>query len=260
MPVIKSGYAETVLKDAIVLDLGDIARQGELMRQAAEAKARQIIEAADTEAKRRGLDASEKGHAKGYAEGLEKGLADGRERGHAEALSDASERLATIQQAWIDAAATWDSEREGMHRSARRAVLELALELARKVVHRVVETDEQIVADQLDHALAYVLHPVDVTVRICPDDRPVLEEAMPDLTARVLNVKHLHLVDDDQIGRGGCVLSYGQGQIDATIETQLRRLVELMLPTQEAIEPRGEEKLEAAPDDDKSLTDNNDDG
>jgi len=67
-------------------------------------------------------------------------------------------------------------------------------------------------------------------VRINPQDRPVLEGAMPQLVAEFSHLKNIRLVDDPEIGAGGCVLVYGQGQIDSTIDTQLRRVVELMLP------------------------------
>ena len=44
--------------------------------------------------------------------------------------------------------------------------------------------------------------------------------------AQFSQVEHVTLVDDEAVGRGGCVLGYGQGRIDASIETQIQRLVE----------------------------------
>ncbi len=67
-------------------------------------------------------------------------------------------------------------------------------------------------------------------MRIAGQDRPMLEEAMPQLTAEFAHLKHIHLVDDASVAPGGCIVVYGQGQIDATIDTQLHRVVEFMLP------------------------------
>ena len=73
-----------------------------------------------------------------------------------------------------------------------------------------------------------MLRPTDVTVSINPADRAALEEAMPRLAAGLPNLTHVRLVDDLGVTRGGCVISYGHGRIDATIETQFDRLVELL--------------------------------
>jgi flagellar biosynthesis/type III secretory pathway protein FliH len=69
-------------------------------------------------------------------------------------------------------------------------------------------------------------------VRIAPSDREAMAGAMPQLAAEFAHLKHIHLVDDPAVSPGGCVVSYGQGRIDAAIETQLRRVAELMLPSE----------------------------
>jgi flagellar biosynthesis/type III secretory pathway protein FliH len=107
--------------------------------------------------------------------------------------------------------------------------------LAEKLVHRVIQIDPTVIVDQVANALAHVLQTMDVTVRVSPADRPVLEEAMPELLAEFGHLKHVRIVDDPEITPGGCIVSYGQGQIDTTLDTQLTRLVELMLPADHAV-------------------------
>jgi flagellar biosynthesis/type III secretory pathway protein FliH len=50
----------------------------------------------------------------------------------------------------------------------------------------------------------------------------------------VRSMEHVQLVPDDAISPGGCTVRFGAGQIDATIETQLRRIADELLVTQEA--------------------------
>lgn len=232
MAVIKSNSTQTLLRDAVVLDLGDVAQQAAALRRAAEQRAARIIADAHRQAaesaRRLGAEALERGKAQGY----EQGLAQGRKAGHDEAFAAAADHLKKLEQSWRDALTDFDASRADLHRQARAAVLDLALKLAEKIVHRVALTDRSVVLDQVAAALALVLKPVDVTIHVNPTDRPVLEEALPQLLAKLPQLQHVHLADDPAIAAGGCVVSYGQGRIDATIDTQLQRIVDLIRPVE----------------------------
>ena len=230
MTVLKKNQAVPMIKEAIVLDLGDVARQAQKLRAAAEAKARGILEAAQDTAARLTREAHEEGYQKGYAEGLQKGLEDGRKTGHAEALEQSSQQLEKIQQSWLDAVNQWEPLRQAMEREARSAVLRFAVRFAEKIVHRTIEVDHAVIEEQVAATLSHVLRRTDVTIQICPEDRSILEQAMPQLRTRFTHLEHVHLVDDPNLGRGGCVVGYGQGRIDASVEEQLRRLVQLIMP------------------------------
>lgn len=230
MSVVKGHNAATLIKDAIVLDLGDLGRQAAKLQAAADAKAKKTVTDAQAEAARIIEAARSKGFEQGRAEGVALGRAEGQKLGRADAVQQLSAQLKQLTQAWAQSVNGWDARREEIDREAREAVLDLALHLAEKLVHRVVEVDPTVVQDQLASALTHVLSPMEVTVEICPADRPVLEFALPELLAEFGHLKHIKLVDDESVTPGGCVVTYGQGQIDATIETQLRRVVELMIP------------------------------
>ena len=233
MAVIKHQNAAPLIRDAIVLDLGDVVRQAQRIREAAEAKARDIVESAQRSAEsmsqRVHTDSAEKGHQQGFDQGLSQGREQGLQEGHKQAMETASGQLEAITQAWTQALGQWDAQRQDMEREARAAVLDFAIQLAKKVVHRLIEVDPAVAVDQVQAVLSHVMRPMDVCIQICGDDRPVLEEAMPKLLAEFSQVKHVALVDDPDVGRGGCVLGYGQGRIDATIQTQIQRLVELIV-------------------------------
>lgn len=233
MAIIKSSHATTLLKDSIVMDLGDVSRQAQQIRDSAEAKASRIIQEAEQQVESLRQAAHTESAAQGYQEGLEKGLKEGRQKGqqegHEEAVTATSESLEAIQKAWSDAMRQWDENRQDVEREVQRSVVTFAVQFANKIIHRAIEFDPEIVVNQLADVLSYVLRPVDVTVRICREDRSVLESAMPRLLNDFSNVKHIHLTDDESVGRGGCVVTYGQGQIDASIETQLNRLTELII-------------------------------
>lgn len=232
MPVIKGYTASGMTREAIVLDLGDLGRQAARLQAAAEAKARKIIADAEQEASRLIEEARTKGLMEGRNEGLQRGIKEGREQGHQEALQQMAPQLQQLQEAWTLTLHEWQGQREAIEREARQSIVDIALVVAEKLVNRIIEVDASVIVDQVDQALSFILQPMDVTVKISPRDRAVLDEALPRLRGEFTHLKNITLVEDADLLPGGCVVTYGQGQIDASIETQLRRLVELMLPGQ----------------------------
>ncbi len=99
---------------------------------------------------------------------------------------------------------------------AERDLVKLALEVARKVVHREVATDPDIVLTLARVALER-LHPRAVAkVRLHPEDLEYVTARRHQLS----NTSALEFVADASVGRGGCMIQSEHGDIDARIEEQ----------------------------------------
>ncbi len=229
MPVLKNQTFRPASKDAVVLDLGDLSRQAAKLRAIAESKAERILAEARARADELTSHAAQLGDERGYAEGLERGLQEGLERGRSEAIAEHTETLTTLTSQWTEAIERFDGARDALEAEATASALRLAVRLAEMVVHRCVDEDDQTAVRQVRAALERVLEPAAVKVRICPDDRAAVEAGLPEITAQLDRVRGVELVDDPAVGRGGCVVASGAGRIDATVETQLRRLCEHLL-------------------------------
>lgn len=236
MPVLKQHNNTPAMREAIVLDLGDIGAQAARIRAAAETQASKIISEAQAKSESLADELHDQAEKQGYADGLEKGIAEGREQGRAEALAQSSEQLQQLSAAWSQVANDWEQQRTDMEREARQAVLSFALSAAEKIVHRVIEVDESVVVDQAAQALSLVLSSHNANVCIHPVDRSMLEDALPDLIKELASLEHIELIDDESITPGGCVVAFGQGRVDATIERQLQRLIDLILPEPPEVE------------------------
>lgn len=247
MPLIKETNAELVKHEAVVLDLGDLRRVAERMAADAEAKAQQIIADAQAEAQRLTSGAAEAGRKQGLAAGHAEGLERGREQGKAEALAGMNEQLGALIARWGQTLDQFEADRRQMLIDARQSVLELALAMGEKVARRVPQVDPTVVVDQVAEAVDRMARPADVTVRVNPADVPLVTVSMPSLVERIGTLEHVHIADDEQIERGGCVVTYGRGRIDATLDTQLARMVELLLPVSKHSEPIVEEPADAGP-------------
>jgi len=230
MAILKQSQSRTMLREAIVLDLGDVTRQAEKIRDNAKAAAERIIVEAKAEATRVAEQVQANAQERGREEGYQAGFQEGREAGHADALAETREQLEGLQKGWMSAATQWDGMQQAMYQEAQHVMLEMSLKLAHKLLHRIIEVDPTVIVDQVANALGHVMRPFDVKVFINPADRPVLEEALPQLLHEFDQLKHVDLVDDESMGRGGCIVRYGKGRVDATIERQLERIVALMVP------------------------------
>lgn len=230
MSVIKANDSIGFTKDAVVLDLGDLGRQAARIRMQAEDQAGQIITRAERRAKEIISGAEQTGFDQGHEAGLEKGLIEGRDQGRQAALDEMREQLQQLHAAWSDVATQWDAQTKDMVVEARQVIVEFALKMAERLVHRVIEVDPTVIVDQVAGALSLVLKPMDVSVRVHPADLPTLSEALPELMAEFDHLEHIHLSEDSQVGPGGCIVTYGQGVIDASIEKQIQRVVGLILP------------------------------
>lgn len=256
MALIRQAEFAMAGRDAIVLDLGDLARQAERLREAARVEAEQMASQARAERERILSGAAEEGRRQGHEEGLSRGREEGMKAGREAALADARERLAALEASWTKALEAFDTERERMLQEARHDVLRLAVAVAEKVVKRSIVLHEATAVDQLAAALTLVSRATRLSVAVHPEDREPVREALPELLGRLASGAHVDLVDDAALHRGSCVIRTASGgEIDASIGSQLDRIVEVLLPgggrliepAPAASTPEAPSKAEAAP-------------
>jgi flagellar biosynthesis/type III secretory pathway protein FliH len=229
--VIRQAEAERIARDAVVLDLGDLARQAEGVRARARAEAESLLAKAAAERQRLIGNAREEGLARGLEEGRVRGEAEGKKAGHDAALAERREALQKLEAAWATALEEFVSQRESMLLSARQDVLALAVMMGERITKRVVQVDPAVVQGQLESVLAILAKPTRLTIAISPADEALTREAVPSLMARFPGAQHIDLIVDETLGTGSCVArTGGGGTIDATIPTQLDRMVEALLP------------------------------
>ncbi len=68
-----------------------------------------------------------------------------------------------------------------------------------------------------------------LVARVHPDDLAVCRDAAAEVTERMGGIGAFEVVDDPRIGRGSCLLETGTGDVDATFESQLARVLEALV-------------------------------
>ncbi len=100
----------------------------------------------------------------------------------------------------------------------------LALAAAEAVVRGTVASDEEVVEAALRAALEQLAGQSALEVRVNPADG----EAARRLCAMLARAPRPEVVEDEEIARGGCVVRTDFGDMDASLDSQIRRLREAL--------------------------------
>jgi type III secretion protein L len=185
---------------------------------AARAEARRLL--AEAQGRADALVAEARGQAEAIArQAREEALAEGRSQA-AEALVRASLQAGHL-----------------LAEAEPRAV-ELALEIAARLLGRDLERDPALVAELSATALQAARRARAVVLRVHPLDARRLREHRPRLMALIGRAVDVTVRDDAQVQPGGCVVETEFGTIDGQLRTRFELLRALLLPAAPAPEAR----------------------
>jgi flagellar assembly protein FliH len=156
------------------------------------------------------------------------GLALGRAEGAAAARQEALTQLAPAVQALHAAVAALEAERAEIADRVEAGAVELALELAGKVVSGVVEARPETVLDVVRGALRCFMERERVQVLVHPEDLVIVREAIDGVAAELGGIDHVEVQEERRIGRGGAIVRTATAQVDAGLETKLDRAREVI--------------------------------
>ena len=234
MPLIRNKNAAHFTNQAVALELDNVRSEVESLLESARTEADAILARARAEAISEQAAIRERARSEAFEQGLEEGRTQGRSEGDARAYQEAiepyRELLEKLAPAWLEQFEQFGQERERLLEDARRDLLAFSVELAGRVVHRTIQHDPTVCVDQLAETLKVLGEPTRMQLRINPADREVIDQALPGLLATAGLTTDLSLVEDPSIGRGGCAVGTPEGSIDSTVEVQLERIMNSLLP------------------------------
>lgn len=227
--IIKAGDVGHASRGMLGLDLRDIATQAESIVGAARAEADRILADARRQAEILCEKAAHEARAAGHAQGLE----EGRREGEQTALLAATARLEKEQEALVSALAHLLSEfrdrREALLLAARRDVVVLAVAIARRFVERLAALDDvapEIASQACGEALELIAESSQVLIRVHPQDAAAVRDLAAPIAESLQSGRHLRLVEDASVGRGGVVLETPDSQIDGTLTGRIDRIAD----------------------------------
>ena len=226
----KAGAAEFLMKpfenEALqltvnrLLDLYHLRSENTVLKQA-------VVRAAGVRCRSLALTDFETGHRFAGDQSLsdyDQGIAEGERRATARVAAARQQE----QQLLANAVRRFDDTRISLHQTVEDDVTALAFSLATRILRDVMIERQDAVIALLKSALATFREAGVVTVRTHPSDAPVLEAARAELCRERPMSFALHVEGDSSLSRGSCVAQSTNRLVDASLDTQLLRLGEVL--------------------------------
>jgi flagellar assembly protein FliH len=171
-------------------------------------KARKLVAAAEAEADRVRDEARAAGHAEGLA------------LGRSEALAEMTPSVAAAASA-LEAVRALEAD---YTERVEQAAVELALEIAERVVAGTIVVSPERLLDVVRGALRTIIERERVTLLVHPDDLDLMRSAVADVAGSLGGIEHVEVQEERRVGRGGAIVRTALGEVDARIETKLERI------------------------------------
>lgn len=186
------------------------------------AEAKRVLAEAHRQADQMRQDAVRKGYEEGLQLGREEGL---------HLYQQAIDSLRDEVQKLVDAIL---AERQRLWEQMEPQVIDLVLEIARKVLREEIQARREATLSIIKHALRRVADTEHVRIRVHPDDLQITREHREDFLAVCDGVRQIEIVDDQRVGGGGCVIETPNGTIDASLRTQMQTIEKALKEAEQA--------------------------
>jgi flagellar biosynthesis/type III secretory pathway protein FliH len=161
-------------------------------------------------------DMEEAARVQGYGIGYEQGQADGQAAAEA-TMAESIHRLQQLTSGVLE-------NHTAFFRAAERQVVDLALQIAQKVIEREVENMPDLAVTIIRAALEEMDTRTAVRVRVSPDDEELLRRRWAQVVPPGVSPDRIELVVDERVQSGGAIIDTTQGQVDAQLDTKLAQL------------------------------------
>lgn len=151
-----------------------------------------------------------------------------RREGREEGLAAAREELAAAVRSAAEAAAALDARAAALEEAAVREAAALAVEVAARILRAEVAARPERVEAVARGAVRRAADRSRLVLRVHPGDLAACRAAAPAIVEEMGGIARLEVVDDPRVTRGSCVLETPGGDVDATFESQLARVLEAM--------------------------------
>ena len=152
-------------------------------------------------------------------QGFEKGFAAGRDQGIAAGRKEIADRLARLD--------SIIRELEGIKERKLQEVLpeivDLALEIAAKIVRKKIEQDREIIVSVVRDAVRKLGREEKMVIRVNPSDYDTMISNLDSLREEA-RLRDISVEPSDSVSAGGCYIETPTAEVDARVEEQIREL------------------------------------
>ena len=149
---------------------------------------------------------------------------NGFRQGEKAGMEIAEKKAEVIMRRYGDSIRDLGQYRAALYGQVEREVVKLAVEVAKKIVHREIQADPEVIQTLVKIALGRVSERSAVSVRVNPIDYNFLLDKHRGWAQEEGAGRDVTLVADKSVERGGCLVQTECGDVDARIEEQFREV------------------------------------
>lgn len=159
----------------------------------------------------------EEGYNKGHRVGLDLGL------------EEASRVLSQFDKAIEDCI----TQREAILEEARRKVLEMVIQISRKVTFDAVRVDPESTLVMINGVIDHLVDRSRLKIKVACEHLPIVEQNIDRFLKGSATIKELTVEADPRVRAGGCLIETPNGDIDARLESQMEVIEDTILHSED---------------------------
>jgi flagellar assembly protein FliH len=171
--------------------------------------------------------------ARARAEGYAAGLAAGREDGASEIAAATAALAASLHGV--------EALHDELVASLETDALELALALAGKILAGATQARPELIVEVVQGALRRIADRRRITVLVNPADLEHVRAAVGQITTQGSGVEQCEVLAEERVRTGSAIVRTAEGEVDASVRTQLERAREVAGMALGSSEPLGDE-------------------
>lgn len=145
--------------------------------------------------------------------------------GYQEGLEQAKEDIEQLRNAIVSFA----NSKQEVFEYIAPDILEISVDIARKIVKKEIEQNPQIVLDSILEILKSLSKDeTRLNIKVNPEQVDLIKENLPNILSASATEAKIRVLPDDEIEAGSCVIVTNNGIVDATIQTQLEIIKEAL--------------------------------
>lgn len=149
---------------------------------------------------------------------------DAYQQGYQEGLDLANSEMAKTVDAILTVAGQAVEEKWNIIKTVEDEIVNLALEIAEKVIAEQVKLEPGIVTNIAKKALMVAAIHEHIQIRVNPEDLEVMRASKDNLMVTMDGIEKIEVIADRRVRQGGCILETNAGNVDARIQSQLSEI------------------------------------
>lgn len=119
--------------------------------------------------------------------------------------------------------------KQEVYNSIAPDILEISLDIAKKIIKKELSEDPQVLLENIkDIMKGLSKEETKITLKVNPTQAAILKQNVPEVVSSLGLEAKIIVVSDENVMEGGCVVTTTNGVIDATVESQLAVISEVL--------------------------------